>query len=298
MRKRLALALLAVVLLAAPQGAGAADWQLVIERPSELDAAAVRLQQVDVAALDTALTRAGLALPPVVRVTLVPEDDPLALRTPPWVVGQAFGTEAIVIFPARVSSYPYDSLDSVMRHEVVHLALSQQAGGQTLPRWFQEGVAVAVESGWGLTDDVRLAIDTLGGPALADVTRLFASESQPENARAYRLAAALVSDLRRRHGPALPGAIAVHVAGGVPFRAAFEREAGESPEIAAARTWRTYRRWTSWIPFATSTGVLWSGILILAFVAFGVRLRQRALRRRAWDEEDAAGEGDGVGPFQ
>jgi hypothetical protein len=76
------------------------------------------------------------------------------------------------------------------------------------------------------------------------------------------------------------------VAEGLPFTQAFEREAGETPDAAAAHAWRTYRRWTTWLPTLASTSATWTLILILAFVAFAVRLRQRIARRRQWSEED------------
>ena len=132
--------------------------------------------------------------------------DHFAYEGPGWIVGRAFDSSDVVIFPARVGSYPYGSLESVVWHEVVHLALSAQAGDRPLPRWFHEGVAMSVEKGWGVTSQVRLLLATGGHPGLADLGRLFDSEAQLETASAYLLAAALVSDMRRRHGAAAPGA--------------------------------------------------------------------------------------------
>ena len=77
--------------------------------------------------------------------------------------------------------------ESVIWHEVVHLALSAQAGDQPLPRWFHEGVAMSVEQRWGVTSQVRLLLAAAGDPGLADLGRLFDSETQPETASAYLL---------------------------------------------------------------------------------------------------------------
>src|ERR671919_1486851 len=214
-----------------------------------------------------------------VQVTLISEDDPRAGNMPAWFVGLASGVSDIIIFPDRVLSYPYDSLESVMRHEVVHLALNARAGGRPLPRWFHEGVAVSIESGWDVGDRLRLTVAGFSGPPLDDVTRLFASDARPDTTQAYLLAAAFVDELRRAHGAALPGRVAARVATGVPFASAFEIETGETPALAADRAWRSYRRWTSWMPLATSASVLWGLILALAFVAFFVRLSKRTQRR-------------------
>jgi hypothetical protein len=177
-------------------------------------------------------------------------------------------------------------------HEVVHLALSGQAGGQPLPRWFHEGVAMSVEKGWGVGSQARLLLAAVSNPSLSDLGRLFASSSQPETASAYLLAAALVSDIRERHGAATPGAIVDRVAHGVPFAQAFALETGETPNEAAARAWQVYRRWTNWIPVLTSASSLWLGIMALASIAFLATLRKRWRRRREWDEEDVDASGD------
>jgi hypothetical protein len=96
-----------------------------------------------------------------------------------------------------------------------------------------------------------------------------------------------MSDLRQRHGAAVPGAIADRVARGADFAEAFALETGETPDQAAARAWQVYRRWTSWIPVVTSTSALWIGILLLTVVAFLTTLRKRWRRRRQWDQEEA-----------
>lgn len=261
-------------------------WELRIEAPSSLAGVASRLARVDPEPLEQVLRRAGLALPPTVRVALIAEGDPRAHETPAWVVGQASGSGDVLIFPERATSYPYDSLESVLRHEVVHIALFARAGGRALPRWFHEGVAVSTESGWSVADDLRLLVAAGRGPAIADVTRLFQSEARPDTTEAYLLATALVDDLRRRHGAAVPGAIAARVAEGLTFAGAFELETGETTEQAAAHAWATYRRLAMWLPILTSGTAVWTLILALSLVVFFFRLRQRARQRRLWDEED------------
>ncbi len=260
--------------------------EITVAAPASLSAVAGRLRSIDQQRLAAALADAGLVLPATVRVTLIDEDDARARRTPWWIVGLAVGTEDVVIFPARAGSYPYESLESVLRHEVVHLALTSSAGGHALPRWFHEGVAVSVETGWSLGSDLRLLLGAAEAPGIADLGRLFASDSHLGSAEAYRLAAALVTDVRERHGRAVPGKIAARVGHGVPFAEAFRIETGETPDQAAARAWAGYRRWTAWLPVVTSGSAVWTLILALAFVAFVAQSRKRARRRRQWADEE------------
>ena len=146
-------------------------------------------------------------------------------------------------------------------------------------------MAVSVAVGCGVTNQFRLLLTASGRPPIAEVTRLFQSDSQPGTAQAYMLAAALVDDLRRRHGAAVPGAIARRVAGGASFEQAFALETGETVDDATARAWSFYLGWASWILFLTGTSAVWTAILALACIAFLVQVRRRLRRRRQWDEE-------------
>jgi hypothetical protein len=270
------------------------ELDLTVEAPASLAPVADRVRRMDRAPLAQALARAGLELPPWIRVTLINEDDARARAVPPWIVGLAFGQQDVVIFPGRIGQYPYDSLESVVWHEVVHLALTVQAGSRPLPRWFHEGVAMSIERGWGVTNQVRLLFAAGGNVDLAGLERLFNAGAEPESASAYLLAAALVSDLQRRHGAMVPGAIVDRVATGAEFADAFVLETGDTPDEAAARAWQVYQRWTGWIPTITSAFSVWIGIMVLAVVAYLVVRRRRSRRRRQWDEEEL----DALRPLQ
>ena len=265
---------------------GDAHAGILVTAPASLSGHAARVRATDIASLADALTRAGLELPPEIRVTLIPEDDEGAAAIPQWIVGLASGERDVVIFPERVLSYPYDSLESVVRHEAAHLALTARAGSAPLPRWFHEGVATSVDRGWKTTARLNLLLAMLARPDIAELTRLFVSPSESDTRHAYLLAALLVHNLRERHGPAIPGAIAGRVAAGVPFAEAFRLETGLTPDAAADEAWVGYRRWTAWLPAVTSPSAAWTLILVLALVAFLAQRRRRARSRRRWDDED------------
>lgn len=261
--------------------------QLSVQAPSALTADAERIRSVDITRVEQALAQAGLPSPADVRIALIPDSDPDARRVPAWIVGLAIGERDIVIFPNRVLAYPYDSLESVVRHEVAHLALNTAAGNARLPRWFHEGVATSVDNGWTMRARLQLLLAMLARPDIAELTRLFASESVSDTRQGYLLSALLVHDLRERYGAAVPGAIARSVGSGRPFAEAFRLETGITPDAAAAQAWAGYRRWTAWVPAMTDPGAAWVLILVLAFGAFVAQRRRRARRRRQWDEEES-----------
>lgn len=292
--------LLAMLCLGWAGAAAAQPVELTVDAAPALSDAAQRVRAFDLRGAETALARAGLQLPPRVHVILIESSDVRARETPDWIAGRAFGAELVVLFPERVGSYPYDSLESVVLHEIVHLALNRRAGGRPLPRWFHEGVAVSVESGWGIGSQARLLLAAAQGPAIEHVGALFASQRVPETSTAYLLSAALIEDVRRRHGLEVPGAIAARVARGEPFDRAFFAATGENVDEAAAHAWAVYRG-LRWLPVLTSGTALWGGILALAFIAFAIRIRRR--RQKQWEEdeleppdEDVPTEDDGQPP--
>ena len=266
--------------------AAAEPAELTIDAPPPLAAAAARIRAIDLSQLEADLRRAGLQLPERIAVVLLPERRPA--RTDHSRVGgrprrRPAGRRDP---PAAGAGVPYDSIESVFRHEVAHLALSARARGRPLPRWFHEGVATSVDAGWDLSGQLRLLFEMSKGPGTADLGRLFSAGSQPDAALAYALSAALVADLQRRHGAGVAGEIAAHVGEGVSFVRAFALVTGEAPDAAAARAWSVYRRWTAWVPALTGGTAVWAAILGLAAAAYAVRRRRRAQRRRQWDDED------------
>jgi hypothetical protein len=278
----------ALLLLGSLVALPVATAAIVIDAPPALEAVRTQLESVDLDRVAASLADAGLTLPATMRVTLIPEADPRARDMPPWVVGLAFGEADIVLFPQRVRPYPYDSLESVLRHEITHLALTARSDGQPLPRWFHEGVAMAVDGDWGIRGQLRLLFEMARDPGTAHLTQLFDAQTQPDSALAYAMSAALIADVQRRHGLDAPGRIAARVATGETFVTAFARETGETPDEAASRAWRLYRRWTNWVPAVTSGSAIWMGIMLVAGAAYVAVRRRRARRRAQWDREEAA----------
>jgi hypothetical protein len=282
LRRRLPWVLLVLTLFSAglhPQP----PFTVTVSAPPELADMAARVKAIEPASLAASLVRAGLELPPGIHVILLGSDEAASAGVPSWVAARAFRTDTIVIYPRRIPAFPYDSFESVVLHEIVHLSLTMRAAERPLPRWFHEGVAVSVEAGWGIGSRARLLFAAARDPQIEQVAELFRSGAEPETSTAYLLSAALVEDVRRRHGLAIPGAVAARVGEGESFDAAFRAETGETPDEAAARAWRAYRG-LRWLPIVTSGGSLWLWILGLSFVAFVVRLRRR--RQKRWEEEE------------
>ena len=271
---------------------------LVIEAPLELAAARSRLEAFDRRPLDGIVRTVGLddAGPPVA-VVLAGEDSPEARRVNPWTAGYAIGDAGhIVLFPSRSPRYPHDTLEDVLRHEVAHVLISRAAGGRPVPRWFHEGLAVAVERPWGLEDRSRLAWELVAGPRLTtrEIDALFGG-GQGAQSRAYSLSAALVRDLIREHGSTAPAGILGLVKTDAGFEEAVASVTGRPIGAVEDAFWDRQRVWTVWMPLVTSDSVLWLAVIAVAALAVWRRRRRSAQIRRQWEEEErAAAEHDGL----
>ncbi len=264
---------------------------LTVEAPPALESLAERLRSLDPVQIEGAARLVGLDDPgPPIRVILAQEGSAEAVHVPPWVAGYARPERGeLVLLPARSPRFPDSSLEDLLRHEVAHVLVGRASGQQPLPRWFHEGVALIAGLAWGLEEQTRLASVLLRGGQvpLSEVDRRFGG-SEAEVRSAYTLAGAFVRDLLRQHGREVVGAILSGVAAGLPFEEAFARATGTTLAAAEATFWERQTFWYRWVPFLSSSVVLWILITLLALWAIRRRRRRDAARLAAWEVEEEA----------
>src|SRR5688500_13485620 len=110
--------------------------RLNIVAPPEMQAAAAQIERLDTSTFLSVMRLVGLqhAGPPI-NVILAAEQTNLARETPRWIAGFALtGSSTIVLFPARTPSYPHDSMEALVQHEVAHILIARAAGGRAVPR--------------------------------------------------------------------------------------------------------------------------------------------------------------------
>lgn len=289
-RLNLGARLLVVALgLAAAPALAQSPPALVIDAPPALAAARARLESFDLAPLSGIVRLVGLDAPgPPIHVILAGPDSDIAKEVSPDIAGFAIGEQGlIVLFPSRSPAYPHDTLEDVLRHEVAHVLISRAAGGHPVPRWFHEGFAVAVERPWGLEDRSRLALELMLGPklTLGQINALFQG-NQSMQSRAYSLSAAVVRDLMTAYGQEAPASILRRVKDGASFNQAVAAVAARSVSLIEAEFWQRQRTWTLWVPLATSSSILWLGVMALAALAVRRRRQRSAALRKEWDEQE------------
>ena len=269
--------------------AAAQPPELIIEADESMAAGTARIKEFDRTRLLDVMQLAGLSeAGSPIRVMLVPESSELARRTPRWIAGLAHaGAEAIVLFPARTPTYPHDSLDALLQHEVAHILIARAAKGRPVPRWFNEGLAMAAEGTWALEDRTRVAWGIVWGGRVpvAELDGLFQGDRQA-TVRAYGLSGAFVRDLLRTYGPASAARILSLLAHDRSFEDAFYEATGDPLAWAEHGFWARQRLWERWVPMLTRPFTLWMGVTLLALYAIWTHRRKRAAQRQKWEEEE------------
>lgn len=263
--------------------------EIIVEAPPELEATAQRLRTLDPAQLSGIVEIVGLGEPgPPIQVILAPEGSENAVSTPSWVSGYAYGAlGVIVLLPERSPSYPDSNLPELLRHELAHVLIARAAGGQPVPRWFNEGLATLAADVWRLSDRSRLALALVlrGESSLEDVERMFSGDSG-QIARAYAQSSAFVRDMALRYRETSPAEILALVRIGVPFEEAFLRGTGQTLAGAERSFWRRHSFWYRWFPILTSSISGWTFITFLFLLAAYLKRRKTEKLQQAWDEEE------------
>lgn len=282
---------LLAALLAVTAAHAQAPPELTIIAPAELAAARSRLERFNRLPLAGIVRTVGLEEPgPPIQVVLAGEESAAARGAGAWIAGYALGNAGLVVlFPARSPAYPHDTLEDVLRHEVSHVLIARAAGGRDVPRWFHEGLSVAVERPWDFEDRSRLAWELMAGPRLRlrEIDAMF-DAGQAAQSRAYSLSAAFVRDLIREYGATAPAAVLRLVREDVPFEQAVVTVAGRTLGGVESEFWNRQRVWTVWVPYFTSGEAFWLLVMGVAALAVWVRRRRRAETRRRWDDEERA----------
>jgi hypothetical protein len=221
---------------------------------------------------------------------LVAEDSAEARSTPAWIAGFAggrAGESGIVLFPARAGRYPDRGLGSLLTHELAHVLVHRAARGLPVPRWFNEGLAMAAAGGTGLGDRARIALAVLGDDSLplSRLDRAFAG-GETEVSSAYALAGDMVETLLDEHGDDAGARILAAIGRGERFDDAFRAVTGRSVAAFERDYWENRTLWDRWVPIVSSSVLLWGAISLLAVAAIQRRRARDRARLEAWGEEE------------
>ena len=162
-----------------------------------------------------------------------------ATGMPDWVSGVANSARGEIIIARHGPDGSPTELESLLRHEMVHVAMHRAVGGAETPRWFREGVAesIADEIDFGRAEALAGAVFGGGVPDRKGLERSFYGDGNDANV-AYAAARDFVTFLRYHdpEGAAFRNLLMV-LRHGETFGGAFERSYGASLDDLD-REWR------------------------------------------------------------
>jgi len=162
-------------------------------------------------------------------------------RAPEWAVAVTRRDDLLAFRLDRLDQSPAESLDLVLKHEVVHQVLnhlSRRPPLRSLPRWFEEGLCVHHAGVAYLQLDMSLERMAAAGnlPQSEDADELFAGNGRAA-AMGYKFGSRFVADFVARFGDERMRALLKAHAAGATFPASFERATGV-PLDRYEREWR------------------------------------------------------------
>jgi len=214
-----------------------------------------------------------------------------ATGMPRWAAGVAHPESGEIVIAQHAPDGSLTDLDSLLRHEMAHVALYRATGGQRLPKWFHEGVAESFGNEIDLMRSQILAgaVYGPGVPALGELEDNFRGVDPIAATVGYAAARDFVNYIRGRDGDGSDlRQVMTELRRGVSFEAAWVK-AYDRSLAELDREWRTGLSGRfAWFPVISSGGLPFAALSPLMVVAV---VRRRRQLREGWQRlarEDAA----------
>ncbi len=228
-----------------------------------------------------------------IRVARSPEDmealAPIGHPPPAYAVGVAYSSlHLLLVSLTAPKTAEADDLGQTFRHERTHIAIFDAFGGQHVPLWFNEGLAIDAsgEHSWDRRSTLWHASLSDEIIPLEDLDKSF-PDNNYEVSIAYAQSADLVRFLLRDEDRARFQSLVSRTRGGE----AFDRSLGDAYGTDMHRLeyeWKEdlSKRFSLW-PVVTGSAFLW-GLIVFIFLAAWVKRRRRSKAILArWEKEEA-----------
>ncbi|OIP39476.1 hypothetical protein AUJ95_05570 [Candidatus Desantisbacteria bacterium CG2_30_40_21] len=204
-----------------------------------------------------------------------------------WAVGLATGNNRIVIFSPRKFG-DKSEIERLIKHEYIHILLHQATGGNGLPRWLNEGLALYYESNvWRVSDDIRLAEAVLTHSIIPlDQLNFYFPSNRKRAELAYSQSIDIVTYIMKEYGYERLKQIIEEIARGCDIDTAMINSLGVD-SLSLSTAWHTtlIKRY-QWFYIITNTAFIWAALPIICIIAYIRKKRQGERKKRQWEIED------------
>jgi hypothetical protein len=212
------------------------------------------------------------------------EIQPYAWHPPSYVSGLAYPKRGLMTVRLRGID-GMDGIHQTFRHELSHLLLARSVGGQVMPLWFIEGVAMLHSGDFGTIERFwLLSRARISGqwPALDDLRYRF-----PNNAHELRIAYALSLEFLlflQKQRPNLLSELTSAMRQNTAFLTALEQITAQNWQ-SLLKSWDAHSRYRyNWLTALTDTSLLWFGGAILLIIGY-IRVKRRRKKQFAQLDE-------------
>jgi len=217
----------------------------------------------------------------------VSEERKTGIRLPEWGGGGAIGGDTIVLPVDRTTAFYNNNMNRILLHELVHSALDRAYGYLRIPRWFHEGMAMALSGEINFDEQVLLSRAILTHVLIPlDSIEHMNRFSRARASIAYSESHFAVDFLLTTYGrEVIPELLAASRKRRNFSDACFDVFGLTTQELDALLKKEMNRKYRIFYLFA-DYALLWIGILLLAVLAFIVTMiRNRKKRARLEAEE-------------
>ncbi|MEX0856168.1 MAG: hypothetical protein WD056_01245 [Gemmatimonadota bacterium] len=210
---------------------------------------------------------------------------------PEWGAGVAIPSRGIAVIPVNEGpTATLDDRDATAVHEWAHLGLHDYLAGLRIPRWFDEGYAQWVSSGWDFEEAWRLRVAHAGSgaPPLDSLTLNWPAD-RTDAQLAYLLSASAVEYLVAESGARGMEIFLTRWREMGDFEAAFRETFGTTTGSFESRWIAHVKRRYSWVLVLYQTAAFWLFAGLAIIYLFSVRRRrdrERMAKLRATDPPD------------
>ena len=214
-----------------------------------------------------------------------------ATGMPRWAAGVAHSASGEIVIAQHAPDGSRTDLDSLMRHEMAHVALYRATGGAEIPSWFHEGVAESFGNEIDLMRSQTLAGAVFGAgvPRLEQLEKNFHGLDPLAATVSYAAARDFVNHLRARDSDGSDlRQVMSEIRRGTSFEAAFVKTYNRSLSELDSE-WRSGLTGRfAWFPVVSSGGLPLAALSPFMVVA---AVRRRRQLREGWErlgrEDDA-----------
>lgn len=209
-----------------------------------------------------------------------------AWHLPPWAAGAALPHARHIVLMVHADGHRHDR-ERVLLHEMSHLATASAAHNQSIPRWFDEGLARRL-AGEDTQDDDRVLAQARLTSSLIPLEGL--DVAFPGNAEAaavaYAVSGRALEILQERFGANVMRRLLWRVRHGAEFDTALHDETGLWTYQLSGEVERSIAKWHAWFTLlhGVDFGMGFGSLLLM----WGGLLARRRMRRRLAEMPDEA----------